>query len=82
MTLTVQESEDYKEGQRSFAEKRKPVFKGQIEKHYQIKQIDYGLNQGLLFFPQLEQVELVITAFRMISYLPPSPSLVFFRLSG
>lgn len=28
MTLTVQESEDYKEGQRSFAEKRKPIFKG------------------------------------------------------
>lgn len=28
LTLDVQNSEDYKEGQRSFAEKRKPVFKG------------------------------------------------------
>lgn len=28
LTLSVQESEDYKEGQRSFAEKRKPVFRG------------------------------------------------------
>ncbi|MFI5322023.1 MAG: enoyl-CoA hydratase/isomerase family protein [Thermodesulfobacteriota bacterium] len=28
LTLSVQGSEDYKEGQRSFAEKRKPIFKG------------------------------------------------------
>ncbi len=28
MTLEVQNSEDYKEGQRAFSEKRKPGFKG------------------------------------------------------